>query len=223
MARWARALGNPAGRSFFLRHGRGCIAAIILLVLMSPPFGAAEEQVTWDPILDSNLKLPYTLRSRDDAGTPSGHDPALSGRALGRSPTSHQPAVIYPFKLAEKHHLTPAFSLNYDDAGGEAGKNRTADIRLTYSYLGDPLVLVVNTLIEHAGYDRKDPGSGKTGHDDGYGVSASVYYTNPWDWSLFRGDAIRLFATGTYYYTDSKGDFSKQESASGAAGISLEW
>lgn len=223
MAHQVKALRKPVVNSLLMRRGRVCIAAAMLLVLMGPPFGAAEEQIKWDPIPGSDLKLPYILRSRDDASPPGGHDPALPGRALGRSPTRHPGAVSYPFKLTEKHLLTPAFSLNYDDAGGEAGKNRTADIRLTYSYLGDPLVLVVNTLIEHTGYDRKDAGSGKTGNDDGFGVSASVYYTNPWDWSLFRGDAIKFFATGTYYSTDSKGDLDRQESVSAAAGISLEW
>ena len=223
MGRWAKALGNSAGRFVLRGHGRTHIAAAILLVWLIPSFGAAEEPVKWDPISGSNLKLQYSLRSRDDAGPPGSPDPALSGRAIGRSPSDHQPAVIYPFRLAEKHHLTPAFSLNYDEAGGEAGQSRTADIRLSYSYLGDPLVLVINTLIERTVGDKKDSAFGKTGTDDGYGVSASIYYTSPWDWSLFRSEAIRIFATGTYYSPDSKGDFFQQESVSGAAGISLEW
>jgi hypothetical protein len=223
MVRWMKAPQEYVGRSILLRHVRVSHAAFILLVFMSPPFGAAEEQINWDLTPGSQLRLPYNPGSRADAGALSGPDPAQSVRAVNRSPTSHQRAIIYPFELTEKHHLTPSFSLNYDDAGGEAGKNRTADIRLTYSYLGDPLVLVVNTLIERAGYDKKDSAFGKTTSDDGYGVSASVYYTNPWDWSLFRGNAIRFFATGSYYYTDSNGDVPSQESVSGAAGISLEW
>lgn len=286
MARQAPALGNPAGRSLLLGHGWAFIAAVLLVVLMSPQFGAAEEQATparerlifgedqplelkqevggigllqggvltdtsppqawlsprmerqdhnethrepygarlaWDRILGSNLKLQYSLRSRDNAGPQGDPDPALSNRALDRSPPAHQGTALYRFKLAEKHHLTPAFNVNYDDTEGDAGKGPAADVRLTYSYLGDPLVIVVNTLIEHAGHDKKDPAFSKTGDDDSLGVSASVYYTSPWGGSLFRSDAIRFFATGTYYHTDSKSDLHKQESASGAAGISLEW
>ena len=223
MVRWVKAPGRPAGQSVLRGHAWAFLAASILFVLLSASFGAAGEQVEWNPSQVSPIKLPPTLRSGNDAGTPNDHDPALSGRALGQSPARHQPAVIYPFKLAEKHYLTPSFSLNYDDAGGEPGQNRTADIRLAYSYHGDPLVLVVNAVIDRAGYDKEESAFGKTTNDDGYGVSASIYYTNPWDWSLFRGNAFRLFATGTYYYTDSKGDAFRQEAASGAAGISLEW
>jgi hypothetical protein len=286
MARHVPALGNPAGSSLLLGHGRAFIAAVLLVVFMSPQFGAAEEpgtpargrrifgeeqllelrqeiggigllqggvlthaspaqtwlsprmerqdgnethrepygaQLAWDRILGSNLKLQYSLRSRDNTGPQGGADPALSNLAVDRRSSTHQGTAIYRFTLSEKHHLTPAFNVNYDDTEGEAGKGRAADVRLTYSYLGNPLVLVVDALIEHAGYDEKDPAFGKTGDDDSFGASASVYYTSPWGGSLFRSEAIRFFATGTYHYTDSKGDPSKQESVSGAAGISLEW
>jgi hypothetical protein len=223
MVRWMKAPQEHVGRSILLRHVRVFHAASILLVFMNPPFGAAQEQINQDPMPGPQMGLPISPGSRVNAGALSGHDPAQSVHASDRSPTSRQRAIVYPFELTEKHHLTPSFSLNYDDAGGEAGKNRTADIRLTYGYLGDPLVLVVNTLIERAGYDKKDSAFGKTTSDEGYGVSASVYYTNPRDWSLSRGNAIRFFATGSYYYTGSKGDVPSQESVSGAAGISLEW
>ena len=202
--------------------GQVFIAAVILLVLMNPPFGAAEDQVKKRS--DSTAPWPWSCPSnpRPDRST-FGEDQPLARRQQAGDLGLPQGAALYRFTLAEKHHLTTAFSVNYDDAEGEAGKNRALDFMLTYSYLSDPLVLVVNMLVEHAGYDEKDPAFGKNGSAEGFGVSASVYYTTPWAWSLSRSDAIRFFATGTYYHTDSQGDIYRPESASGAAGVSLEW
>jgi hypothetical protein len=157
---------------------------------------------------------------RDTAG---GSRPHRRGRRCFAAAAILFALISAPFAAAEEHRPTTAFSLNYDDAGGEAGAARAADLRLTYRYLGDPLVLLIYPLIPQAGYDRNDPASGKPGNDNVYGVSASVSYTSPWDWSPFGTEPIRFYATGAYFHTGSGSDSHRPDSALGAAGISLEW
>jgi hypothetical protein len=58
------------------------------------------------------------------------------------------------FKFAEKHQFTPEIALGYDDLDGEAMANTGVDLKLNYSYFGDPVTLVLNGSIGQADYER---------------------------------------------------------------------
>ena len=101
--------------------------------------------------------------------------------------------------------------------------NTGVDLKLNYTYFGDPVTLVLNGSVGQADYDKSNPIYGKTRDDDRYGVSATVYYKNPWGWKLFGSEPMQFFVTGVYSVTDSNIDFYNQEALLGMGGVAFRW
>jgi hypothetical protein len=183
-------------------------------------------QFTWDKIFGSNLELEYSIRKVDIGSEKSGEFLGLSNAQqdrLDRNGVVHQVSAAYQFKFAEKHQFTPEIAVSYADLDGEAMANTGVDLKLNYTYFGDPLTLVLNGSVGQADYDKSNPIYGKTRDDDRYGGSATVYYKNPWGWKLFGSEPMQFFVTGAYSLTDSNIDFYTQEALLGMGGVAFRW
>jgi hypothetical protein len=182
-------------------------------------------QLVWDKIFGSNLELEYSVRKVDIGSEKSGEFLGLTNSEqdrLDRNGTVHRASAGYGFKFGN-HKLTPQIALFYEDLDGEAMANNGADLQLTYLYDGDPITLVLNGYVGQADYDKSNPIYDKTREDDRYGASATVYYKNPWGWTLFGSEPMRFFVTGAYYAVDSNIDFYNQEAILGMGGIAFRW
>jgi hypothetical protein len=183
-------------------------------------------QVVWDKVFGSNLELEYSLRKVDIGSEKSGEFLGLTNSEqdrLDRNGTVHRASAAYGFKFGGKHKLTPQISFSYEDLDGEAMANTGVDLQLTYLYDGDPITLVLNGYVGQADYDKSNPIYDKTRDDDRYGVSATMYYKNPWGWTLFGSEPMRFFVTGAYTAVDSNIDFYNQEAVLGMGGIAFRW
>jgi hypothetical protein len=183
-------------------------------------------QLTWDKVFGSNLELEYSLRKVDIGSEKSGEFLGLTDSEqdrLDRNGTVHRASAGYGFKFGGNHKLTPQITLFYEDLDGEAMANTGVDLQLTYVYDGDPVSLVLNGYVGQADYDKSNPVYDKTREDDRYGASATVYYKNPWGWTLFGSEPMRFFVTGAYYAVDSNIDFYNQEAALGLVGVAFRW
>jgi hypothetical protein len=184
-------------------------------------------QFTWDKIFGSNLELEYSARKIDIGSEKSGDSILTLTNSdrdrLDRSGVVHQVSAAYQFKFAEKHQVTPEIALSYADLDGEAMANTGVDLKLNYTYFGDPVTLVLNGSVGQADYDKSNPIYGKTRNDDRYGVSATAYYKNPWGWKLFGSEPMQFFVTGAYSVTNSNIDFYNQEALLGMGGVAFRW
>ncbi len=183
-------------------------------------------QLTWDKIFGSNLELEYSARKIDIGSEKSGQFLGLSNAdqdRLDRNGVVHKVSAAYPFKFAQKHQLTPEIALSYDDLDGEAMANTGVDLKLNYTYFGDPLTLVLNGSVGQADYEKSNPIYGKTRDDERYGVSATAYYKNPWGWTVFGSEPMQFFVTGAYSVTDANIDFYNQEAVLGMGGVAFRW
>jgi hypothetical protein len=182
-------------------------------------------QLVWDKVFGSNLELEYSVRKVDIGSEKSGEFLDLTNSEqdrLDRNGTVHRASVGYGFKFGN-HKLTPQITLFYEDLDGEAMANTGADLQLTYLYDGDPITLVLNGYVGQADYDKSNPIYDKTREDDRYGVLATMYYKNPWGWTLFGSEPMRFFVTGAYFSVDSNIDFYNQEAVLGMGGIAFRW
>jgi hypothetical protein len=182
-------------------------------------------QLVWDKIFGSNLELEYSIRKVDIGSEKSGEFLGLTNSEqdrLDRNGTVHRASAAYGLKFGN-HKLTPQITFFSEDLDGEAMANTGADLQLSYLYDGDPISLVLNGYVGQADYDKSNPIYDKTREDDRYGASATVYYKNPWGWTLFGSEPMRFFVTGAYFAVDSNIDFYNQEAALGLAGIAIRW
>lgn len=183
-------------------------------------------QLVWDKVFGSNLELEYSVRKVDIGSEESGESLGLSNAdrdRLDRNGIVHRASAGYGLKLGGKHTLTPQVLFFYEDLDGEAMANSGLDLQLTYLYSGDPVSLVLNGYAGGADFDKSNPIYGKTREDERYGVSASVYYKNPWGWRLLGSEPMQFFLTGAYFGVDSNIDFYDQEAALGLAGVAFRW
>ena len=184
-------------------------------------------QFTWDKMFGSNLELEYSARKIDIGSEQSGDSILTLTNSdrdrLDRNGVVHKASAAYQLKFAERHQFTPEIALSYDDLDGEAMANTGVDLKLNYSYFGDPVTLVLNGSVGQAEYDKSNPIYGKTRDDDRYGVSATVYYKNPWGWKFLGSEPMQFFVTGAYSVTDSNIDFYNQEALLGMGGVALRW
>jgi hypothetical protein len=183
-------------------------------------------QLVWDKVFGSNLELEYSLRKVDIGSEKSGDSLPLTGSQrdrLERNGAVHKASAGYGFKFGDKHRLTPQIIVSYEDLDGEAMANTGVDLQLTYIYDGDPITLVLNGFVGQADYDKSNPVFDKSRDDDRYGASATVYYTNPWGWTLFGSEPMRFFVTGAYTAVDSNIDFYNQEAMLGMGGVAFNW
>lgn len=182
-------------------------------------------QLVWDKIFGSNLELEYSVRKVDIGSERSGEFLGLTDSEqdrLDRNGTIHRASAGYGFKFGQ-HTLTPQIAIFSEDLDGEAMANTGVDVQLTYLYDGDPITLVLNGYVGQADFDKSNPVFDETREDDRYGVSAIVYYKNPWGWTLLGSEPMRFFVTGAYYGVDSNIDFYNQEAMLGMGGVAFRW
>jgi hypothetical protein len=187
---------------------------------------SAGARLVWDQILGSGLQLQYTYRKIDIGSEKSGEFLGLVSsdrRRLDRNGDIHRGSLLYRFKFGQQQRLTPEFTFGYDDRDGGARTNNNYGAQLTYSYLGDPMSLVLNGYYSYADYEKSNPIYNKTQEDDAYGAGATVYYKNPWGWSLLGSKPMNFYVTGAYYTTDSNIDFYNEEIVLATAGVLFRW
>lgn len=183
-------------------------------------------RLVWDRIFGSKFQLQYTYRNIDINSEKSGEFLGLTSaerRRLKRDGDRHNAEILYRFKLAERHQLAPAFAYTYDDREGGAMKNDAYNFQLTYLYLGDPITLTANAFIGWADYDDRNPIYGKTREDDNYGVQGSLFYKNPWGWSLFGSKPMNFYIGAAFAKSDANIDFYDQEAFMTTAGVFFRW
>ena len=144
---------------------------------------------------------------------------------LERDSDRHSVDLSYRFNFAKSHILAPAFIYTYDDRDGKAMRNDDYALQLTYAFLerGNPFSFTGNAYIGQADYDKKNPIYDKTQEDDNYGIQGTVYYENPWGWSLFGSRPMNFFVGGAYAKTDANIDFYDQEAIMGSVGVFFKW
>jgi hypothetical protein len=183
-------------------------------------------RLVWDRIFGSGLQLQYTYRDIDISSEKSGEFLGLSSSQrdrLERDGDRHIGEVLYHFSLGKRHRLAPAFIYTNDDRDGKAMRNDAYDFKLTYGYLGDTFTFTGNASIGWADYDHKNPIYRKTQDDDRYGIQGTLYYKNPWDWSLFGSNPMNFFIGAAFAKTDSNIDFYDQEAFLTSAGVFFKW
>jgi hypothetical protein len=187
-------------------------------------------QLAWDKILGSDLELTYTVRSIDIDDERSGVVQLLGVsltapqlRLLERDGYQHSIEVLYLFKFEGDHRLAPSFRFLGDDRDGDARANDMYTFKLSYFYMGDPITVIANGAIGRADYDKTNPIYGKKQEDDIFGGGLTVFYTNPWDWSLWGSRPIRFYVEGGYYERDADIDFYDEKVVSATAGLMFRW
>ena len=183
-------------------------------------------RLVWDRMFGSALELRYTYRNIDISREKSGQFLGLSAnqrKLLKRDGDRHIGEILYRFNFAKKHRLTPAFGYTFDDRDGGAMKSDSYDFQLTYSYQGDSFTLTANALIGKADYDDKNPIYLKTQDDDHYGIQGTLYYKNPWDWTLLGSNPMNFYLGAAYVDTDSNIDFYDQEVFMTTLGVFFKW
>jgi hypothetical protein len=187
-------------------------------------------RLVWDRIFGSGLQVQYTYRKIDIDDEKSGQflvnrGDITAGQAklLERDGKRHVADILYRFDFGKHHTLAPAFIYSYNDIDGDAMKNDTYDLQLTYGYLGDPFVFTGNIFIGQAEYDEDNPIYNKDQEDDRYGIQGTLYYRNPWNWGLFSSKPMNFYIGGAYVKTDSNIDFYDQEAIMTTAGVLFRW
>jgi opacity protein-like surface antigen len=183
-------------------------------------------RIAWDRIFGSHLQLQYTYRRIDVSSEKSGDFLGLTSsqrKLLKRDGDRHIGEVVYRFRFAQKHTLNPAFIYTNDDRDGDAMKNDAYDFQLTYGYIGDTFAFTGNASIGWADYDDKNPIYDKKQDDDRYGIQGTLYWENPWKWSLLGSNPMNFFIGGAYAKTNANIDFYDQEAIMGNVGVFLKW
>ena len=186
-------------------------------------------RLVWDRIFGSFFQVQYTYRNVDIDTEKSGESlnflTSSERNLLERDSDRQSVDLSYRFHFAKSHILAPAFIYTHDDRDGKAMKNDAYDFQLTYVFLerGNPFSFTGNAYLGQADYDKRNPIYGKTQEDDRYGIQGTVYYENPWGWSLFGSRPMNFFVGGAYAKTDANIDFYDQEAIMGSVGVFFKW
>ena len=179
----------------------------------------------WDKILNTGLQLQLDFRSIDIDEEQSGTSLGLTSaqrQQLDRNGDMLKGKLEYRFKVAPKHRLAPSFQYSVDDRDGDAMSNDAYNFQLTYLYLGETVNFAGNALFGKAEYDEANPISdfnNQIREDDIYGITATLFYKNPFGWEWFGSDKISFFGTVAYVISDSNIDFYTTELTMGVLGI----
>ena len=184
----------------------------------------------WGNILGSNIHFTYTYRKIDIDKENSGVFLGLSNddrNLLKRDGKSHNVELAYSFRLGDYHHLLPAFQYTIDDRDGDARNNDEWNVQLTYAYLAaNPFSFNFNGLFGKADYDKANPipdFNGKTQEDDIYGLTGTIYYKNPWGWSLWGSKPINFFGEVGWYKRDANINFYDEQVIKYEIGAMFRW
>lgn len=188
-------------------------------------------RLAWGEIMGSNFDLTYTYRKIDIDNEQSGVTQlsltAAQRKLLERDGNTHNLEVKYAFDFGDNHKLMPAFTYVLDDCDGDARTNDEYTFQLSYAYLGaDPFSFSCNGVIGWADYDKANPISafnGQTQEDDIYGLGATIYYKNPWGWSLWGSKPVTFYLEGGWYQRDANIDFYDEQVTVGTVGALFRW
>ena len=187
-------------------------------------------KLAWGRIFGSDLEIEYKYRDIDIDKERSGEFLGLSDadrKRLDRDGDIHEIEVLYNIQLSEKSHLTPSFTYQIDDRDGDARNNDEYLFQLTYAYLvGEPFSFILNGMVGWADYDKRNPipdFNGKRQEDDIYGINATLYYKNPWGWTLMGSKPINFFIDAAWAERDANIDFYDEEIVSGTVGAMFRW
>jgi len=186
-------------------------------------------RLTWDRIFGSWFQVQYTYRNVDidteESGDSIGSLTSSDRKLLERDSDRSTVDIAYRFHFAKHHILGPAFIYTHDDRDGKAMKNDAYDVMLTYAYFNrnNPFSFTGNAFIGQADYDKRNPIYGKKQDDDRYGIQGTLYWENPWKWSLFGSNPMNFFIGGAYAKTDANIDFYDQEATMGTVGVFFKW
>ncbi len=187
-------------------------------------------RLAWGNILDSDLHLTYTYRKIEIDQENSGVFLGLSAadrQLLDRNGDSHRLELAYQFKFGDHHHLVPAFNYLKDDRDGGARNNDEWDVQLTYAYLAaNPFSFTFNALVGKADYDKANPipaFNGVTQEDDIYGLTGTIYYQNPWGWSLWGSRPMDFFGEVGWLQRDANIDFYDEQITKYEVGVLFSW
>lgn len=186
---------------------------------------SAGGQLVWDRVFGSGLELGVAMRNVSIGDEESGEFLGLSGaqqQLLDRNGIDYRAWAGYLFRSG-RHLLKPEISGTYGDLDGDAMASTGGDLKLTYLYQGDPIMVILNASVGYADYDERNPVFGKTRSDNRYGLSATAYYRNPWDWRLLGSGPMRFHVSAAYLVVDSNIDFYRQEALLAMTGIALVW
>jgi len=184
-------------------------------------------RLIWDKILNTNFQIQLDFRSIDIDEEQSGTDPSLGltlaqRQQLDRDGDMLKGKLEYRFKAAPKHFLAPSFQYAVDDKDGDAMSSDAYTFQLTYLYFGETVSFAGNALFGKAEYDAANPipdFNNQTQEDDQYGLTATLFYKNPFGWEWFGSDKISFFGTLAYFVSDSNIDFYTTEISMGVLGI----
>jgi hypothetical protein len=186
-------------------------------------------RLTWDRIFGSWFQVQYTYRNVDIDSEKSGNSigslTSSDRKLLERDSDRSTVDIAYRFHFAKNHTLGPAFVYTHDDRDGKAMKNDAYDVMLTYAYFNrdNPFTFTGNAFIGQADYDKDNPIYDKKQDDDRYGIQGTLYWENPWKWSLFGSNPMNFFIGGAYAKTDANIDFYDQEAIMGNVGVFFKW
>jgi hypothetical protein len=186
-------------------------------------------RLAWGKIMGSGLHFILTARKIDIDEERSGSAPALGltgaqRTLLDRNGDETTLELVYDIDLGGNHRLAPAFLFTKDDRDGNARNNDEWNLQLTYAYLGaDPFSFNVNGVFGKADYDQTNPIFNKTQEDDIAGLSGTMYYKNPWGWSLWGSNPINFFGEIAWYQRDADIDFYDEEATLFQVGVMLRW
>jgi hypothetical protein len=190
---------------------------------------SAGARLTWDRIFGSWFQVQYTYRNVDidteESGDSLGFLTSSDRKLLERDSYRHTADIAYRFHFAKNHTLAPAFIYTNDDRDGKAMKNEAYDFQLTYAYLNrnSPFSFTGNAFIGQADYDKRNPIYDKKQDDDRYGIQGTLYWENPWKWSLLGSNPMNFFIGGAYAKTNANIDFYDQEAIMGNVGVFFKW
>jgi hypothetical protein len=102
-------------------------------------------------------------------------------------------------------------------------KSDVYDFQLIYAYFGDTFSFTGNAFIGWADYDEKNPIYDKKQDDDRFGIQGTLYYKNPWNWSLFGSNPMNFYLGAAFSKTDANIDFYDQQAFLTTVGVFFKW
>jgi hypothetical protein len=164
-------------------------------------------RASWERIFDSGLELQYSSKKIDIDNERSGEGLGLSAAErslLDRNGDLNRLEAGYEFRLAEgRQILTPKLVYRDADLDGGAMANDGYGATLNYIYVQDKRWRwVFNLAYQNFEFDKINPVYGMQDEADNYGVSATVFYSEPFGWKPWA-----LNVTAGYFEEDHDIDF----------------
>jgi len=155
-------------------------------------------RVYWQQIMSSGLELRYTQSEVDIDDEFSGAAlglPSAQSMLLDRNGDRKRYDAFYEFSWGDDRHLlTPEFSYLDNDLDGDAMENDGFHIGGNYIYTAnDTWRWVFNAAYNDLSYDTVNPIYNKKDDSTGYGITGTVFYSEPFGWEKWTANASAGF------------------------------